>query len=218
MMTVIRARLGDQRADRFFFETVKYASSIAGFSLKDLRQLPLVSRKVLCAKFHADFNTGWDTVRFITDTAMAIGGELGGHFFGRTMERALYLEDEERPTISPPTVYRACRSLLHGHDDAELKDVVQAWCELILTRHDYVVGLIEEGRRRDRLTGREMRQMQVSLDRHIYVQERSQHRYFPKVDDVVIFQTQGHQLTPQVTAVRFIPAASKGDHPNEASY
>ena len=219
MMKVIKARLGQECPARVFETAVVRSWSISGFSLDDLRSLPLEARKRLCARFQPDFNTGWDTVRFIVDTAMAIGGAHGGHFFGKTIERTLYLTGEDRPDISPPTVYRACRSMLVDHDDAELKDLVQAWCELILTRHGYVVGVIEEGRRHDRRTGREMRQMQVTGNNgHRYVQERGQHRYFPEVGDVVMFSPNGLELTPYVTAVRFIPAASTGDHPNEASY
>jgi hypothetical protein len=94
---------------------------------------------------------------------------------------------------------------LQSSKERALASVINLELVRVLVSYGFVIGTVASGTYYDRRAGRTLKQLQVGWNGKTYVQDRSQHRYFPKEGDRVIINTKySHNLTPRVIAANFV--------------
>ncbi len=169
-------------------------TSLDGVSVDTLskRLLPLQDRVALARRLEAPAASyHWivkPTAQFLFRIVCDLPREEREAFWVEVVEPKFH-------DASPSTLYCAWRQLELEERDIEV--TLRQW----FYETGYVMGTIIQGRHPKGGT-----QWQVELDGHRFVQSRDQHRYFPKAGDEVIFLPRcGTFLTPNVTAVTFVP-------------
>lgn len=191
-------RLQPEQVQEICLQAAENLTSVGGQSLGDLRLLPLEDRLDLARrlKIKPGSHASEDTARFLIDLIVQLGNPLGRKFY-----------DEVGPTldqIGAMTLWHTWRKQYEVGGQQHM-----SWLDEELKRRlmvdGYAFGTIEEGIYRDR-HGRSNKQWRVRVGNTIYVQDRSQHRYFPRAGDRVLFRPgSGARLTPHVVAVMFYP-------------
>ncbi len=133
------------------------------------------------------------TAQFLFTLLLELPPEERHGFYAKTVSRVLLSANASK-------VYVAWRQL--GREDDGLEKALRRHLQLA----GYRLGTIV--RRRHPKGGF---QQAVEDGKTLYVQERGNHRYFPRDGDVVLFHPNGRHLTPSVVAVTFVPAMADAE-------
>lgn len=174
--------------------------------LEDLQLLPIDVRvriaKRITVRPHG--NDASITAKFLADLLLSMDLPQAIAFYEQI--------DCTLSAINAAVLYRATWKLRHEASKRRTADWLDGVLQDRLKADGYVIGTIEEGQHTDR-HGRARRQWQVGYDGLTFVQDRHQHRYYPKKDDAVLFRpAAGARLTPKVIAVMFIPATNENEY------
>lgn len=182
-------RLDPDAVDIIIADAMGRLASISGVPDAEIARLTLAQRKRLAERLQPAHEryVHKATAQFLFRLVVDLPAADREAFFLGTVERVL-------KEASVPALYAAWRQL--ELEEPDLEATLRRW-------------LVEEGYRIGKIVARPHpkggTQMAVEIGRYRYVQERGSHRYFPAVDDEVLFPHEGRHLTPMVIAVNFIP-------------
>lgn len=200
----IRRRLDEATITALRLEAAKRPGAIGELPYEELRRLPYETQFAMVEQLRPD-DASVKAVRLIVNVLME--GTVAA------IEPLCARLDPILAKIDPVVCYR---TTWKDRQESQNRHVA-AWFEEKFKGHvrlaGYRIGTVTTGTYADRRSRSPRRQMQVVADGRTYVQSRYQHRYFPGTGDTVIFYPgRGHQLTPLVTAVMFIPAHNDSEY------
>lgn len=193
-------------------ETLQRVMTMAAYKIDHvccpavLRTLPIDDRLALVRRIKTvDVHAQVVTAQFLVEVILI---------------RGITLYEEVLPVfqqMNAAAVYRNIYSMLVDAEKKggqqkiiadDLERLLADWCRA----EGYYFGVIEESTYTNPRTKQSQQQKGVQNGGITYVQDRMQHRYFPKVGEAVLYKpSQGHRLTPWVTSVMFYPACHGGE-------
>lgn len=195
----LRMRLSPEQLEAVLMEAAGKLESLDGVNLDELDRLsPTVQLEIAR-------RTGGGSLDFVVRLALMLGFKNCGYELCEEFS-------EQFASGHSATNYRRLWGKLQKAEHKVMASHIEERLLKRLEADGYVLGQATEGKYFNRKLGRECSQMQVRDERETYVQDRYQHRYHPAEGDWVLFDKRGHQLTPRVVSVIFIPAHSMREY------
>lgn len=192
------ARLGEDKTDRLCAKAVEHIDDLVHLELHQLQGLPFATRWQLANRIKPEACQGNLATRFIVSVVMDYVISAGTTLLDDARPIVLALLNKIRGAL---TLYAVAHSL--GRE-------APSWLEAILcdrlTHDGYVKGTVEEGTYFNTRTKKTLLQKQLRHGDILYVQDRRQHDFSPRVGEEVIVHVKSAQFRTKKGSTKILSA------------